>query len=53
MQRGNLKMMIRAKRNLFVALLSLLLVGLSGCASLHDGEGIEHEPGESEIKHKH
>lgn len=46
-------MTIKIKRNLLVAFLSLLLAGLSGCASLHDSEGIEHEPGESEIKHRH
>ena len=31
----------------------LLLLSLSGCASLHDVKGFEHKPGESEIKHKH
>lgn len=31
----------------------LLLLSLSSCASLHDGKGFEHKPGESEIKHKH
>ncbi len=48
-----MKMTIRIKRDLCVAFLSLLLAGLSGCASLHDGEGIEHEPGKSEIIHRH
>lgn len=48
-----MKMVIRIKRDFLVVFLGLLLTGLSGCASLHDGEGVEHEPGESEIKHRH
>ena len=36
-----------------VAGFGLLLLSLSGCSSLHDGKGFEHEPGEAEIKHRH
>ncbi len=48
-----MNMTTKIKRDFLMAFLSLIIVGLSGCASLHDGEGLEHEPGESKIKHKH
>ena len=49
-----MKMMITIKRGSILVFLSLLLVGLSGCASLPDGGGgVEHERGESEKRHKH
>ena len=46
-------MTIKIKRNLIVTVLSMLIVSLSGCGNFHDGKGMEHEPGESEIKHRH
>tara|TARA_R110002167_G_scaffold103839_2_gene268251 strand:- start:374 stop:583 length:210 start_codon:yes stop_codon:yes gene_type:complete len=54
-QHGGVSMQVAKKlrRGLLAACLSLLLMGLSGCAFLHDGEGYEHKPGETEIKHKH
>lgn len=33
--------------------LALALLALSGCASLHDGKGFEHQPGEPSIEHRH
>jgi hypothetical protein len=36
-------------------LMGLILASLTlgACSILHDGEGFEHEPGETGIKHKH
>lgn len=40
--------------NIFLwGMLMLALLTLSGCASLHDGKGFEHEPGNSSIEHRH